>query len=225
MEVCEIKPVNDNEVTHLKPLMCELNILSRSDGSAILTQGQTAVMVSIYGPVEVKMQNLHIHKASVEVHYIPKSGFSGIADRLKEKIIQTTIETAIMSTLYPRSAVVINVLEMQDCGGLLSCAINATCLALLNSGIQMKFLVASVFCIINDNDEIIIDPDKKQISNNYKASFMFVFDSKDKKLITSSTTGTFSEMQYLQCTQQCRDVSLSIFKYYRDIVKKTALTL
>lgn len=46
---------------------------------------------------------------------------------------------------------------------LLACAINAGCLALMNSGLSMKFLVAAVHCMINADGEIILDPDEKQL--------------------------------------------------------------
>ncbi|XP_026461612.1 exosome complex component RRP46 [Ctenocephalides felis] len=225
MDDCDVNLQEATTISHLRPLRCELSLLSRSDGSSILTQGQTAVMVSLYGPVEVRLQNLLIHKASIEVKFIPKSGISGVADRLKEKVIQNTVETALMSTLYPRSAVNINILEMQDSGGLLSCAVNASCLALLNSGVQMKFLIAAVHCIVNKNNEIVIDPHDRLIVNNCNASFVFVFDNIDRKLITSYTTGKYNEEQYMECLQQCKEASLEIFKFYRDIIKKSALII
>lgn len=40
---------------------------------------------------------------------------------------------------------------------LLSCCVNAACLALINSGISMRYTLAAVSCIINSNDEIVID--------------------------------------------------------------------
>jgi exosome complex component RRP46 len=46
---------------------------------------------------------------------------------------------------------------------LLACAVNASCLALINSGIAMKFLVAAVSCMIDHEDNILIDPNSKQL--------------------------------------------------------------
>jgi exosome complex component RRP46 len=46
---------------------------------------------------------------------------------------------------------------------LLACAVNAACLALINSGIAMKFLVAAVSCMIDREDNILIDPNSKQL--------------------------------------------------------------
>nr|CAD7448896.1 unnamed protein product [Timema bartmani] len=153
----------DNEELHLRPLNCELNVLTRPDGSAMLTQGNTAVIAAMYGPVEVKLQKISIEKASVEAVYHPKSGTPRIADKAREHLIRNTCEISLVATLHPRSSILIVVQEMQDSGGLLSCAVNAACLSLINSGISMKFLVAAVSCMIDQQDNIILDPDNKQL--------------------------------------------------------------
>lgn len=69
------------------------------------------------GPVEVKMHNLQIDKAFVEVYYRSKSGLPSVADKLREKIIKNTCETALLSVLYPRSAIIVQIHEMEDGGG------------------------------------------------------------------------------------------------------------
>lgn len=45
---------------------------------------------------------------------------------------------------------------------LLACAINAGCLAIMNSGLSMRFLVAAVHCMLDKEDVILLDPDEKQ---------------------------------------------------------------
>jgi exosome complex component RRP46 len=79
--------------------------------------GQTVCVASVYGPIEVKLQNLDIDKASIEVFYRPKAGLSSVTDRLKEKIIRNTCNSALISTLHPRTAISIQIQEMEDKGG------------------------------------------------------------------------------------------------------------
>ncbi len=74
-------------------------------------------MASVYGPIEVKLQNLRIDKAHVEVYYRPKSGLPSVGDRLREQIIRNTCETALLSVLYPRTAITIQLQEMEDNDG------------------------------------------------------------------------------------------------------------
>ncbi|GLH16465.1 Exosome complex exonuclease RRP46 [Gryllus bimaculatus] len=182
----------------LRPLRCELNVLSRPDGSAMITQGNTAVVAAVYGPVDVKPQRILVDKASIETVYKPKSGLPNVADRMRETIIKNTCETALLSAIHPRTAVCIVLQEMQDSGGLLSCCINAACMALMDSGIAMKFLVAA----------------------GSKASLTFVFDSAKKNLVASHTSGVFSQEQYHESLLKCRQASCEIFEFYRSLVKK-----
>lgn len=47
---------------------------------------------------------------------------------------------------------------------MLACAINATCLALINSSLPMKFTFAAVSCMTDkETEEIVIDPNSKQL--------------------------------------------------------------
>lgn len=43
--------------------------------------------------------------------------FVAVGDRLNEHIIKNICETALVSTLYPRSAIVVVIQEMQNSGG------------------------------------------------------------------------------------------------------------
>lgn len=74
-------------------------------------------MASVSGPIEVKLQNLNIEKANIEVYYRPKQGHPGVSDRVKEQIIRNTCETALLTTLHPRTAISIQLQEMDDRGG------------------------------------------------------------------------------------------------------------
>lgn len=79
--------------------------------------GETAVTAAILGPIEVKLHNLSIDKAYVDVLYRSKSGLSSAADKLREKIIKETCENALLTVLYPRTAIVVQIFEMDDNGG------------------------------------------------------------------------------------------------------------
>ncbi|XP_023712969.1 exosome complex component RRP46 [Cryptotermes secundus] len=209
----------ESEEDCLRPMNCQLNVLSRSDGSAMFTQGDTAVVTAVFGPAEVKPQRILIDKASVEALYRPKTGLPRVHDKMRETLIRNTCSTALLVTLHPRTSISIIVQEMQDSGGLLACAVNAACLALINSGIAMKFLVAAVSCMIDHEDNILIDPNSKQLKGS-KASLTFVFDSIKKNIMACHTTGRFTQLQYEESLLKCRNGSDKIFSFYREIVRK-----
>lgn len=85
--------------------------------------GDTAVLVTVNGPIEVKLHNLQIDKAHVEVYYRSKSGLPSIADKLREKIIRDTCESALLTVLYPRSSIFLQIHEMENVGGVSKCQI------------------------------------------------------------------------------------------------------
>lgn len=108
---------NPDTDVKIRSLNCELNPLTRADGSALFAQGGTCVLASILGPVEVKLQNLNIDKAYVECIYRPKSGLPTIRDRMREAVIKDTCEAALLSTMHPRTMVSVQLQELDDRGG------------------------------------------------------------------------------------------------------------
>ena len=48
--------------------------LERSDGSCEYSQGNSKVLVSVFGPIEVKTKFEKLDKATIEVVFKPKNG-------------------------------------------------------------------------------------------------------------------------------------------------------
>ncbi|XP_026330597.1 exosome complex component RRP46 [Hyposmocoma kahamanoa] len=203
----------------LKPMKCELNYLTKSDGSAILSQGTTVALACVNGPLDIKMQSQSIEKSTLEVLFSSKGGKPCVADRYKENVIKQTCETAVLGSLYPRSGITITVQELEDYGGLLCCCVNSVCLALLNSGIAMHHVFAATMCAIDVSGNIVLDPSHEEIEKA-RAVMNFVFESREKSLVTVFTEGSFSEAAYREALEQCRLASELIFAFYRDIVRK-----
>lgn len=192
----------DEKEFKLRPMECECNYLSKSDGSAILSQGPTVAIVGINGPLEIKMANQSIEKTTLEVLFSSKSGKPSVADRYKEHVIRQTCETAILGCLYPRSGVTVTIQELEDYGGLLGCCLNACCLALLNSGLSMRHTFAAVNCAIDEHGNIQLDPEPTQL-DTARATMTFVFESRDKSLVTAFTDGSFSDSAYNEAMERC----------------------
>ncbi|CAG9813797.1 unnamed protein product [Phaedon cochleariae] len=198
-------------------LTCKLGVLSRPDGSAMLCEDETTVLVGIYGPVEVKMQKIQIDKASVECHYRPKSGAPAVGDRLFESLIRNICEASLVASLYPRSAVLVTIQEMHNSGSLVSCAVNAACMACLNSGIDMKCMFAAVTCFLTKAEELTLTPPRNE--KDIKALFVFVFDNNKGRIIASHTEGCFSQEQFEEAISLSKEESKNVFIFY----KKTLL--
>lgn len=100
---------------------------------------------------------------------------------------------------------------------LISCSINASCLALLNAGIDMKFLIAGVGCVLGEDDILRINPGPLQYAHS-KAIFEFVFESVDYKLLASHTSGSFTLDIYENALKKCREASGQVFSFYKKVI-------
>ena len=108
---------------------------------------------------------------------------------------------------------------MYNSGSLLACCINATCLALLDAAIPLRYMVASVHCIIDKDGNVVVDPTHKQ-EKEATAHFTFAIDSQQKNVLSCKTKGTFSNAQNQQCLNICKDVSTHVFDLSRDVMEK-----
>ncbi|KAL1139161.1 hypothetical protein AAG570_009221 [Ranatra chinensis] len=147
------------EEVSLRPIKCELNVLSRPDGSAILAQGNTVVMAAVYGPDESRLNRLQFEKVSFDALFQSKSGSAAETNTAYDSAIKSACIETLYPKVYARSDISLIVQEMQNRGSMLACAINAGCLALLNTGLEMKCLVGAVTSMIGPDGKVVIDPD------------------------------------------------------------------
>ncbi|XP_078000734.1 exosome complex component RRP46-like [Glandiceps talaboti] len=203
----------------LRSQSCEQNLLSRPDGSATYNQGDTSVMAAVYGPAEIKQSKEILDRATLEVIYKPKVGIPGCADKFQERLIRNTCGTVVLTALHPRSSITVVTQIIHSSGSLLSCCINAACMAMLDAGLPMKYLVASVTCCLDEDDVITLDPTDQQ-EKEAKSIFTFAFDSKNKDIVTSHTQGIYTVEQFHTCLEACRTASQIVFDFFRDSVKR-----
>ncbi|XP_065582297.1 exosome complex component RRP46-like, partial [Artemia franciscana] len=145
---------------------------------------------------------------------------SELIDRRRENLIVRICEKALILGHHPRTAIIITVQELQNDGGLTAAAVNATCLALLNSGLDMNYLFAAVCCGIDSRTEkLIVDPDKSQLQF-CRAAFTFVFESQNSRNFSVETEGSFSDDELQKALNACQEVSSEVIEFYRDLLKK-----
>lgn len=79
-----------------------------------------------------------------------------------EQIIRQTFEPVIMAEKFPRAVISIVVQVIEDNGSLLSVAINAVSLALLDAGVPMLAVVTSATCGMLADGGLILDPSRAE---------------------------------------------------------------
>ncbi|TKS80685.1 Exosome complex component RRP46 [Collichthys lucidus] len=134
MEVCGSSGVS------LREFGCEQSLLSRPDGSASFTQGDTSVLAAVYGPAEVKVSKEIYDRATLEVLIQPKVGLPSVRERSQEQCVRETCEASLLLSLHPRSSLTLVLQVIHDDG---SVSFSKTLLLISNpaAGTLLMFLV------------------------------------------------------------------------------------
>jgi len=119
--------LDGRRANEVRKIECQLGVFSRVDGSAYYEQGNTKVVVSVYGPRQPKFRFEALHdRAKVYVEY-GKASFSTTERKEHFRtnrqhteaalVIQQTFESIIHTKLYPKSQINIFVQILQSDGG------------------------------------------------------------------------------------------------------------
>ena len=142
----------------LRPLSGEPGVLSRADGSARFSHDKTEVLVAVYAPTEVKRSRERTDAATIEVIVRPRAGLPGPVERELEQLLISTLEPCLITALHPRTAVSIVVQITHDDGGLLSAALNGTCVALMHAGVPMRGMLTGCCIALMPSGDALLDP-------------------------------------------------------------------
>ncbi|CAM9022251.1 hypothetical protein WICANDRAFT_80111 [Wickerhamomyces anomalus NRRL Y-366-8] len=179
----------------------ETTILSRVDGSATVSAGETRVITSISGPIEPKPRQELPTTAALEVIVRAGVGISNTREKLLEDKLRSILTQVIIGHLYPRQLIQITtqILEagedVEYTSKELSALVNSAYLALIDANIGLNVSFASEHFAILENGEIIISPSKAQLKTS-KSSHVVVYaikNGKSSNLLYSDSIGTFSE--------------------------------
>ncbi|XP_062328413.1 exosome complex component RRP46 isoform X2 [Osmerus eperlanus] len=181
--------------------------------------GDSSVLAGVYGPAEVKISKEIYDRATLEVVIRPKVGLPSVMERAREQCVRETCEASLLSTLHPRSSLTLVLQVVHDDGSLLSCFLNAACMALMDAGLPMSCLFCGVTCAIDTEGQIITDPTSAQEKES-RALLTFAIDSTEHRVMMSSTKGSFSVHELQQCIAASQKTSEKIFQFYRDSVRQ-----
>ncbi|XP_055948013.1 exosome complex component RRP46-like [Argiope bruennichi] len=196
----------------------EFKNLSRSDGSAIVSTGETAVQASVYGPFEIKVSKELCDKAVVEVSFISKVHSIDINERFIEYFIRNAVESVIITSMHPRTSISITIQEITNSGNLLACCVNAACLALLDAGIPMRGLVAATSIAFVD-DKLVQFPSAKEIKNAQRISTVCL-ESSGQNIVGIKNSSFISSDELKKTIEVARKSCEDLFQFYRNACSK-----
>ncbi|CDH57247.1 exosome complex component rrp46 [Lichtheimia corymbifera JMRC:FSU:9682] len=215
-----MRPDRRTENTQLRSFSSSQNVLNQADGSATFDLGETSVMVSVLGPVEVPLRDEKMDEATVEVVVRPSMGVPATKEKLMEQTLRRAIEPVILGGMMPRTLIQIVVQILKDDGSAIAASLNAMSLALVDAGVPMKFMIASMSCMIDRiTNEIVMDPTTKELENA-SSVHTFAFDnlSATPNILLSDSRGDFSQKQYFECHDKCLNAVEKVHDFLRMAV-------
>lgn len=231
----------------LRPLAAEVSCLKRADGSAKFTSGSTQVLAAVFGPASPKVPSRERSKDAI-ISVVFKHGTKapsaadsttnnalsayGATEREIERFIGDALVACVSVEKYPRTVIEVVVQIIKSDGSLLSTALNAATLALVDAGLEMKSLPIGTTCLVRSNvqddteimmdvDGIKFDPSADDESKEDYSVIVLAMDSNGgDEVITSMTLGSFRLNSYLSCVEGAKRASKAVQAFMRIAIEQ-----
>uniref|UniRef100_A0A6T6B654 Exoribonuclease phosphorolytic domain-containing protein n=1 Tax=Compsopogon caeruleus TaxID=31354 RepID=A0A6T6B654_9RHOD len=207
------------QAMQLREMEIEQGLLKHADGSARVLMGRTVVTAAVFGPMECLVRLQQIEGTFVSVSFrLPSTSSLATHDphhlrdepgcqplhgnhatqclsRTQEVELGHLLGSLIRKELYPRTAVHVGIHLHHDDGSVLSCAINAAVLALLDAGLEMHAVGAAASVAWVDGT-LLVDPD---LTESNRASGLLTLCTAPKTTQTISTSTTEHSADLIFC--------------------------
>lgn len=235
----ETRPDGRSTGSILRPLSCEISCLSRADGSAKFSAGQTSVLAAVYGPAAPRVaQREKATEAVIGVVFKhgSKSGGSssvgsnkalsvgyGATEREIERFITGTIAECVVVRDYPRTVIEVVIQILKADGGVISVAINSAIVALMDAGISMRSIPVSTTLLVKHSgisSELRLDPTAEEEIGTDCAATIFVTDNANYGVVSCLTSGIISQDSYLSCIEASSRASKAVIAFMRLAIEQ-----
>lgn len=185
-------------LTQLRSKELRTSYLSKFDGSAWYTQGQTAVVAAVNGPMAARPEQEDFSKCVVETvitrsAQIPTAGGASRAivqtakatrddaDSAMAALVSRCVEALVLTDQFPRCVVHVVIDILSEDGSLMAVVINAVTCALLSAGIPCRTTMAAVSVLLVPSSSsasaysILLDPTAEEERDQHLASSTMVF--------------------------------------------------
>ncbi|ORZ35289.1 exosome component 5 [Catenaria anguillulae PL171] len=203
----------------LRPLHSTHGFLHRADGSAQFTVDKTSVICGIHGPVEVKLRDEKLDRATLEVVFKQHISLPTTREKFLETTIQSTLEPLIKTALHPRTLIQLSFQTIQNDGSLLAAAYNAACVALIDAGIPLQSAFAAACIAILPDGTVLMDPTADE-EEQAASVHTFVFDSAtmgESGAYMVHSNGQFTVEQFEKCYQYAKAAAKHVIEFLKVV--------
>ena len=221
----------------LRPLAAEVSCLKRADGSAKFSSGSTQVLAAVFGPASPKIPSKerpndaiisvvfkHGTKASSADNTNNSLSGYGATERELERFIGDALIACVAVEKYPRTVIEVVIQIIKSDGSLMSTALNAATLALMDAGIEMNSLPIGTTCLVKTNadgvNDMKFDPCADDESSKDYSVIVIATDSVREGVIASMTLGDFQLNSYLSCIEAASRASKAVQAFMRIAIEQ-----
>lgn len=139
-------------IAELRSPSVHLGLLSRADGSCRFAMGETEILAAVYGPNVIGGKEEKNDRAILSVNVKQPAGHAANTEIHLSNLVKSTLENSLLLQLHPRCRISIILQIIHSDGSVLSHLVNAATLALLDAGIQMKYVINAISIAIKKKD-------------------------------------------------------------------------
>ena len=213
--------------SQLRPLSFEQSLLHRADGSARYTQGNTTLLVAVYGPSLASAREEQAHEAFLSFSFSSLSSSASLsaANASLAHHLKETFRPIILINLHPRQRIAVHLQVLHDDGALLACAVNACMIALLDAGVQCREMLAAVEMRVRRDDtargkeSLLLDPTHEE-SRTFPDGLTLAFPSQSRGCVLSVCDGNVGESAYLTAFDTAKRAASHLVHFMRTAISK-----
>ena len=124
-----------------------------------------------------------------------------------------------MGQSYPRALLQVVLQEVCDDGALLSCAVNAACLALLNAGVSLRCCAAAITCCLSSQGQFLVDPVLAE-EQAAQATFHYTFTMSESGFATSEIMGRHTDAQAIAAYDAGKEGAAVLLAFFRQSMER-----
>ncbi|BFZ63397.1 exosome non-catalytic core subunit rrp46 [Saitoella coloradoensis] len=199
----------------------QTSLLHRADGSSTWSHGPTKLLCSVNGPMEVRLRDEQVDKATIEVIVRPAVGASGTHEKSLERKLLSAISPIVRAQLHPRThiQITIQIISSPPDGNVhvLAAGINAACMALMDAGIPMSSTIAAVAIGVDEQTGAI---SRIEDVNSARSTHVICYENVHKQLVLCESLGDFSEEEFFACLEAAREACEGVYETMREGIRE-----
>jgi len=196
-------------------------------GSARYDIDGTIVTCAVYGPQEVKPWKEDVERGVIEVEIDTANLYSREDERALESRVRGALETALVTYEFPTLGVRFALRVVSVDGNVEAACINAACCAIEDAGLPRDGLLCASSCAILGDGTMVIDPTMREERDARAVVRASALDKKrdheEIAIVGCSTTGTFTEDEFLNAIALIVDATTSVANFQKKSIARFEL--